>query len=100
MIAVSGHEVRLALREDVPPTRIILNGNGKHEWELELAVSCGCLVNIDSTFDLSRLKIITERLDSSDWLKLDAVCGGVEGGGSTRSWISKNRCGILYKTEV
>ena len=35
--------------------RMILNGNGKLPWELELAVSNGVLVNIDSEFDFANI---------------------------------------------
>jgi len=60
---VSGNEVKLALREGFPPECVIFNGNGKLGWELALAVSVGCFVNIDSQFDLTRLISIAEKSD-------------------------------------
>jgi len=54
-VAVSGNEVQLAASCGVPAKRIVLNGNGKQAWELRLAVRLGCLVNVDSVFDIRRL---------------------------------------------
>ena len=62
-VAVSGNEVKLALSVSDGLTSkaghdadcVILNGNGKQRWELELAVDHGCLVNVDSVFDIRRL---------------------------------------------
>lgn len=49
---VSGHELRLALQLGQDPQRIILNGSGKMDWEVELACKRGVLVNVDSAFNL------------------------------------------------
>ena len=49
---VSGMELKLALKLGFPPNLIVLNGNGKQQWEIELAVHHGCLLNIDSHFNL------------------------------------------------
>ena len=35
---------------------MILNGNGKLPWELELAAANGVLINVDSEFDLANIK--------------------------------------------
>jgi diaminopimelate decarboxylase len=37
-IAVSGNEVKLALREGFPPSSIILNGNGKQTYSIFLLI--------------------------------------------------------------
>jgi diaminopimelate decarboxylase len=58
VVAVSGNEVMLAASEGLGGERVIFNGNGKQRWELELAVDMGCLMNIDSLFDLHRLASI------------------------------------------
>jgi diaminopimelate decarboxylase len=55
VVAVSGHEVQLAIAEGIDADRIIFNGNGKQPWELAMAVRVGCLVNVDSLFDVRRL---------------------------------------------
>lgn len=42
--------------------RTILNGNGKLPWELELAVSTGVLVNIDSEFDFANIVAASKKV--------------------------------------
>ena len=54
-VTVSGNEVKLALEAGIPPEKIIFNGNGKQTWEVALAVEQGCLINVDSTFDLRHI---------------------------------------------
>lgn len=54
-VLVSGNELKMALAAGFDPTRTVLNGNGKLPWELELAAEHGCLVNIDSEFDLANI---------------------------------------------
>ena len=34
---------------------IVLNGNGKYKWEIKLAIMQGCLINVDSLFDLKHI---------------------------------------------
>lgn len=34
---------------------MVLNGNGKLDWELKLAAELGVLVNVDSEFDLDHI---------------------------------------------
>lgn len=51
---VSGFELQLALMLGFEPGVIVLNGNGKQAWEIELAVTNGCLLNIDSMFNLEQ----------------------------------------------
>lgn len=62
-IAVSGFEVTLAIQRGICPENIILNGNGKQIWEIEIAVKNGCLINIDSIFDLQNISKVTQKLD-------------------------------------
>lgn len=54
-VLVSGNELRLAVKAGVDMTKTVFNGNGKTVAELEFAVSCGCLINIDSEFDLEHI---------------------------------------------
>lgn len=54
-VVVSGNELRLALLAGFDPTRIVFNGNGKTLSDLTFAVQCGCLVNVDSEFDLEHI---------------------------------------------
>lgn len=63
-VAVSGFEVTLALQQGIQPQNIILNGNGKQNWEIETAVKHGCLINVDSTFDLKNIIKISDKLKS------------------------------------
>ncbi|KAK7076650.1 hypothetical protein SK128_005394 [Halocaridina rubra] len=59
---VSGNEILMAIKCGFPPERIILNGNGKQQWEIELAVSRGVLLNIDSVFDALQLVNVCKTL--------------------------------------
>lgn len=63
-MAVSGFEVTLSLKQGIQPQNIILNGNGKQNWEIETAVKHGCLINVDSTFDLKNIIKISDKLKS------------------------------------
>lgn len=54
-VLVSGNELRLAVKAGMDMTKTIFNGNGKTSKELEFAVECGCLINIDSEFDLEHI---------------------------------------------
>lgn len=54
-VLVSGNELRLAVRAGMDMTKTVFNGNGKTTDELEFAVECGCLINIDSEFDLEHI---------------------------------------------
>lgn len=49
---VSGLELQLALELGFEPNTIVLNGNGKLDWEVDLACRSGVLVNVDSMFNL------------------------------------------------
>ncbi|KAK6181502.1 hypothetical protein SNE40_009340 [Patella caerulea] len=51
---VSGNELRLALQVGFTPSQMVLNGNGKCRWETRLALETGCLINVDSEFDLKQ----------------------------------------------
>lgn len=62
MVCVSGTEILLALRLGVDPAKIIYNGTGKYSWEIKLALDKGCMVNVDSFFDLRHLVTIAKEL--------------------------------------
>ncbi|KAL3874240.1 hypothetical protein ACJMK2_037283, partial [Sinanodonta woodiana] len=62
MTLVSGLELRLALEIGFKPEHLLLNGNGKQDWEVELAVSSGCLLNIDSEFNLQQTNYLCKQL--------------------------------------
>lgn len=59
---VSGMELQLALRLGFQPNSIVLNGNGKQLWEIELAIHHGCILNIDSEFNLTHTLEACSRL--------------------------------------
>ncbi|CAH1791026.1 unnamed protein product [Owenia fusiformis] len=58
-ICVSGNELKLAIKVGFEPTKLVLNGNGKNLWEIELAVKVGALINIDSEDDYTRISQIS-----------------------------------------
>lgn len=60
---VSGNELKMALEAGFDPQKMMLNGNGKRDWEIELGIRHGCLVNIDSGFDLTRMTAKAQELD-------------------------------------
>lgn len=51
---VSGLELKLALELEFPPDEIVFNGNGKQQWEIDLAIRSGVMLNIDSVFNLKQ----------------------------------------------
>jgi len=59
---VSGMELKLALELKFEPSKLVLNGNGKMEWELELAVREKVLLNIDSLFNLRQTIAVCRKL--------------------------------------
>ncbi|XP_052768686.1 uncharacterized protein LOC128208963 isoform X2 [Mya arenaria] len=59
---VSGNELALALKVGFDLRTMILNGNGKQKWEIELAVKHGCLLNIDGMFNLEQTIEVCRRL--------------------------------------
>lgn len=61
-VLVSGNELRLAVRAKMDMTKTVFNGNGKTGGELEFAVECGCLINIDSEFDLEHIVIAAKKV--------------------------------------
>lgn len=61
-VLVSGNELRLAMRAGMDMTKTIFNGNGKTVSELEFAVKCGCLINIDSEFDLEHIRLAANKM--------------------------------------
>lgn len=54
-VLVSGNELRVAVKAGMDMTKTVFNGNGKTYQELLYAVKCGCLINIDSEFDLEHI---------------------------------------------
>lgn len=58
---VSGMELQLALKLGFRPNFIVLNGNGKQRWEIELAIQHGCLLNIDSSFNLQQTLEVSQK---------------------------------------
>ena len=60
---VSGMELQLALKLGFQPSTLVLNGNGKQDWEVEHAVTHGCLLNIDSHFNLRQTIRACEKLE-------------------------------------
>ncbi|CAG2198816.1 lysA [Mytilus edulis] len=51
---VSGLELKTALELKFPTEDLVLNGNGKQNWEIDLAIQNGVLLNIDSVFNLQQ----------------------------------------------
>jgi diaminopimelate decarboxylase len=60
-VLVSGNELRLAVKAGVDMTKTVFNGNGKTIAELEFATRCGCLINIDSEFDLEHINTAAQK---------------------------------------
>ncbi|XP_023930703.1 probable diaminopimelate decarboxylase, chloroplastic [Lingula anatina] len=54
-VVVSGNELKLALAAGFLPENIVYNGCGKTLREIDHAVSVGCLLNIDSLFDVAHI---------------------------------------------
>uniref|UniRef100_A0A7S3FW66 diaminopimelate decarboxylase n=1 Tax=Strombidium rassoulzadegani TaxID=1082188 RepID=A0A7S3FW66_9SPIT len=54
-VLVSGNELRTAMLAGFDTEKMIFNGNGKQQEEIDLAVANGVLVNIDSEFDLEHI---------------------------------------------
>ena len=57
-MAVNGHELQLAIDLGFHPPNLVLNGNGKMVWEIEVAVRHDCLLNVDSAFDLDNIIMV------------------------------------------
>ncbi|CAC5383387.1 lysA [Mytilus coruscus] len=51
---VSGLELKLALELQFPIGDLVFNGNGKQNWEIDLAIQNEVLLNIDSVFNLQQ----------------------------------------------
>lgn len=54
-VLVSGNELKTAIQAGFSTNKMVFNGNGKMQNELDLAVENGVLVNIDSEFDLDHI---------------------------------------------
>ncbi|GJQ09349.1 hypothetical protein GpartN1_g1140.t1 [Galdieria partita] len=54
-VLVSGGELMLAEKAGFDLHKTVLNGNGKTMSEISLAVTKGCLINVDSEFDLEHI---------------------------------------------
>lgn len=63
-VTVSGYEIEMALLAGFRADRIIFNGNGKQNWEIEKAIQNGCLLNIDSIFDVNSISLVAKKLNS------------------------------------
>lgn len=51
-VLVSGNELQTAIMAGFDRSKMVFNGNGKTQSEINLAVENGILINIDSEFDL------------------------------------------------
>jgi len=60
-VTVSGNEIQLALQVGFKGSSIFFNGNGKKNWELELAITRDCMINIDSVFDAHNVSKIATK---------------------------------------
>jgi diaminopimelate decarboxylase len=60
-VTVSGNEIKLALQVGFKGSNIFFNGNGKKKWEIELAISNDCMINIDSVFDAENVSKIAQQ---------------------------------------
>jgi diaminopimelate decarboxylase len=54
-VLVSGNELKTAIKAGFSSEKMVFNGNGKMQHELDIAVENGILVNIDSEFDLDHI---------------------------------------------
>ena len=54
-VLVSGNEIRIAMKAGFPTHKMVFNGNGKTQADLDLAVENHILVNVDSEFDLEHI---------------------------------------------
>lgn len=61
-VLVSGNELKLAMKVGMDMSKTVFNGNGKTRPELTLAIKVGCLINIDSEFDLENIAECAEEL--------------------------------------
>jgi len=60
-VTVSGNEIKLALQVGFKGSSIFFNGNGKKKWEIELAITSDCMINIDSVFDAEHVSKIAKQ---------------------------------------
>jgi diaminopimelate decarboxylase len=65
-VLVSGNELRLALLAGIPAHKIVLNGNGKSLCDIRAAASSGCMINVDSVFDLQNILSAARGISDSD----------------------------------
>jgi diaminopimelate decarboxylase len=62
---VTAVELALALRAGCPADRVVMNGVGKRDEELHLALAAGALVNAESLDELSRLLLLAADHDGA-----------------------------------
>ncbi|KAL5008352.1 hypothetical protein ScPMuIL_013933 [Solemya velum] len=62
LTTASGMELKLALEVGFEASMIVMNGTGKQLWELEMAITAGALVNIDSDFDAENIIEVARKL--------------------------------------
>lgn len=62
-VLVSGNELRLAREAGMDMSRTVFNGNGKTVEELQYAIDCQCMINVDSEFDLENISLAAKNVD-------------------------------------
>ena len=68
-VTVSGSEILLALKTGFLGSQIFYNGVGKQRWEIELAVTNSCFLNVDSIFDAELISQVAREKE-----KVTQVC--------------------------
>ena len=69
IVTVSGYEILLALKTGFLGSQIFYNGVGKQRWEIELAVTNSCFLNVDSVFDAELISQVVREKE-----KVTQVC--------------------------
>ncbi len=60
---VSGYELQRALAAGIPPNKIVVNGNAKSRWEIELAVQVQVrAINLDAPEEVERVARVAEAM--------------------------------------
>nr|APU50775.1 diaminopimelic acid decarboxylase chloroplastic-like protein 062 [Saccoglossus kowalevskii] len=61
-VVASINEIKIAMMAGFNPNMMVYNGNGKQLNELEFAVKCGVMINVDSLFDLEHIRKVCRML--------------------------------------
>ncbi|XP_077866655.1 uncharacterized protein LOC100368136 [Saccoglossus kowalevskii] len=61
-VLVSGNELKLAMLAGFSTDKLVFNGNGKTQWEIELAVTHDVMINADSLFDIDHISSVARQL--------------------------------------